>query len=166
MSRPLNKQQLLDFSQDEYERLVRFISALSPEQRDIETVFDNRTAKDIVAHVYAWQVLELEWYKVGITGTKPAIPAEGFTFKDTPQLNEKLFQQYKDISWAELAEKLEKSHVAFLNIIASHSEEELFTKKKYIWTGSSNMAVYFRSALYSHYVWANDLIRKHFKLKN
>jgi len=160
MARPLNKLQLLDFAQREYQLLIDLISTQSDSQRDIKPIFENRTTKDIVAHLYAWQLLELNWYKEGMKGQKPVIPAPGYSFKDTPALNEKLYQDYKDIKWDTLLKKFTELHNQLLTIINKHTEEELFTKKKYIWTGTTNMAVYFRSALSSHYVWARNLIRK------
>jgi len=163
MARPMNKEQLISFAQNEYTKLMDLISKLNEKQRDSEYVFDNRTTKDIVAHLYAWQLLELDWYKEGMKGNKPDIPAKGYTFKDSPALNEKLYQEYKNIKWKELFDKFKISHNSLLKIIESHTNDELYTKKKYIWTGSTDMAVYFRSALSSHYVWAQGLIKKHFK---
>ncbi len=163
MARPMNKEQLISFAQNEYTKLMDLISKLNEKQRDSEYIFDNRTTKDIVAHLYAWQLLELNWYKEGMKGNKPDIPAKGYTFKDSPALNEKLYQEYKNIKWEELFDKFKISHNSLLKIIESHTNDELYTKKKYIWTGSTDMAVYFRSALSSHYVWAQGLIKKHFK---
>lgn len=165
MPRARNKKELLEFGKREFDRLNSLISQLTPKQRDGEFIFDNRTAKDIVAHIYAWQLLELSWYKEGMAGKKPEIPAPGYTFKDAPALNEKLYKDYKKISWEVLKKKLSHTHQELLKIISKHSDAELTTKKKYAWTGSTDMASYFASALSSHYVWATDLIRKHFKIK-
>lgn len=164
MVRAQNKQELLAFGQKEYKRLFDLVLQLSPKQRDREFIFDNRTAKDIVAHLYAWQLLELDWYKLGMAGKKPEIPAHGYTFKDAPKLNEKLFNEYKEIVWSDLKEKLSNSHNEILKIVKSHTDKELSTKKKYAWTGTTSITCYFASALSSHYVWAIDLIRKHFKI--
>ena len=106
MARPMNKSQLVEFSENEFHRLTTLIDTLTPKQRDSEYVFDNRTPKDIVAHLYAWQLMELSWYSDGEKGLKPQIPAPGYTFKDSPALNEKLFQDYKDISWDKLIKLL------------------------------------------------------------
>ncbi len=84
MSRAQNKQQLLDFGKKEFDRLEALVGSLTPNQRDKEFVFDNRTTKDIVAHLFAWQLLELTWYREGMKGKKPEIPAPGYTFKDAP----------------------------------------------------------------------------------
>ncbi|NTV31040.1 ClbS/DfsB family four-helix bundle protein [candidate division WWE3 bacterium] len=164
MSRAQNKSELLEFGKYEFDRLCALIEQLTPHQRDKEYIFDNRTAKDIVAHVYAWQLLEINWYEQGMAGKKPAIPAPGYTFKDAPQLNEKLYQEYKSISWIELKKQLTDTHSRLMKTISHHSDNDLVTKKKYDWTGSTNMATYFAAALSSHYVWAIDLIRKHFKI--
>lgn len=131
MARPENKKQLIQFAEDEYAKLMTLVDKLSDKQRDSETIFDNRTVKDIVAHLYAWQLLELNWYTEGMGGKKPAIPAPGYTFKDTPALNEKLYLDYKDMSWKKLSDQFKKTHKKLLSLINSHSEKELFTKKKY-----------------------------------
>lgn len=160
MPRARNKEQLLSFADQEFSLLSKLIEKLDSKQRDKEYIFDNRTSKDIVAHLYAWQLLELDWYKVGMKGKKPAIPAPGYTFKDAPALNEKLYQDYKNIKWGDLLKKFTATHNKLLEIIKSHSDNELTLKKKYAWTGTTNMASYFASALSSHYVWAKDLIKK------
>lgn len=165
MARPMNKKELIEFAENEYKKLFQLISHIKPEEIEKSNIFDNRSTKDLVAHLYAWQLLELTWYKVGMQGKKPAIPAPGYTFKDAPALNEKLFQDYKDIEWETLLKEFQKTHDKLLDIVKSHTEDELYTKKKYAWTGSTDMAVYFRSALSSHYLWANNLIKKHFKIK-
>lgn len=165
MARPMNKKELIEFAENEYKKLFQLISHIKPEEIENSYIFDNRSTKDLVAHLYAWQLLELTWYKEGMQGKKPAIPAPGYTFKDAPALNEKLFQDYKDLEWENLLKEFQKTHDKLLDIVKSHTEDELYTKKKYAWTGSTDMAVYFRSALSSHYLWANNLIKKHFKIK-
>lgn len=163
MARAQNKQQLLDFGKSEFCRLMDIVEKLTPKQRDEEYIFDNRTTKDIVAHLLAWQLLELNWYQKGMSGKKPAIPAPGYTFKDAPALNEKLYQEYKYKKWSDIGEQFKASHKKLLSIIEKHTDEELSTKKKYAWTGTTSITCYLASALSSHYVWAIDLIRKHFK---
>ena len=163
MARAQNKQQLLDFGEREFNRLMDLVGGLTPDRRDKEYVFDNRTVKDIIAHLLAWQLLEMKWYQEGMDEKKPAIPALGYTFKDAPKLNEKLYQEYKSISWDDLITKLTKTHNQLMNIVNKHTDDELSTKKKYAWTGSTSITCYLASALSSHYVWGIDLIRKHFK---
>jgi hypothetical protein len=160
MPRARTKQQLLDFGKAEFETLLKHVTELTEDQLTKKMVFDNRTTKDILAHLHAWHKLELSWYKEGMAGKKPEIPAPGYTFKDAPALNEKLFQEYKAVVLQEVLSLLKKSHNEIIEIVQKHSDAELTTKKKYAWTGSTDMCSYFASALSSHYVWANDLIKK------
>lgn len=55
---------------------------------------------------------------------------------------------------------LDSSFIAIQNLIETHSDEELFEKKKYQWTGTTSLGAYLISATSSHYDWAYKLIRK------
>ena len=160
MARARTKQELLDFGEKEFIRLMEMVGSLREENLEEPFVFDNRAVKDIIAHLHAWHQLFFGWYQVGMRGEKPAIPAEGYSFKDTPALNEKLFQEYKDLSADEIMTMFKDSHARIMQIIDGHTDEELITKKKYKWTGSTNLASYLASATSSHYVWASTMIRK------
>jgi len=46
------------------------------------------------------------------------------------------------------------------DIIRKHSNEELFEKKRYKWTGTTSLGAYLVSATSSHYDWAYKLIKK------
>lgn len=160
MARARTKKELLDFGEKEFNRLKDVVSKVKELKKENEYIFDNRQAKDIITHVYAWQILSLDWYNVGMKGEKPDIPKKGYTFKDSPKLNEDLYQEYKHMDLDQAMKELEKTHNIFIDIIRKHTEEELETKKKYKWTGSTSIACYFASALSSHYVWAIGEINK------
>ncbi|MBX3049797.1 MAG: ClbS/DfsB family four-helix bundle protein [Anaerolineales bacterium] len=68
MPRARNKAELLEFGEAQYNRLIGLVGDLSEEQRDEIPVFDNRTVKDIVAHLDAWLRLFLGWYRAGMAG--------------------------------------------------------------------------------------------------
>ena len=44
----------------------------------------NRNIRDVLAHLHHWHLLMLEWYRLGMTGEKPAMPATGYSWKMTP----------------------------------------------------------------------------------
>ncbi len=48
-------------------------------------------------------------------------------------------------------------------LIASLSEQELFPKKYFAWTGATSLGSYAVSATASHYSWAIKKIKKHQK---
>ena len=96
-------------------------------------------------------------------GQKPDIPAKGYTWKTTPELNRKIREEYKDTDLSTVLKMLEDSFAAIREIISRHTDEELFEKKKYKWTGTTSLGAYLVSATSSHYEWALKLIRKAMK---
>jgi len=54
---------------------------------------------------------------------------------------------------------LKKSHQDMLELIQKHSDDDLFTKKKYAWTGTTSLGAYLISATSSHYDWALKTIK-------
>lgn len=102
----------------------------------------------------------LEWYKVGMKGEKPDIPARGYTWKTTPELNRWIWNKYKNTTLEKAKLNFKLSYQEIQGIIESHSDEELFEKKRYKWTGTTSLGAYLISATSSHYDWALKIIRK------
>ena len=165
MSRPTNKKDLLDQSQKNYNDLVAFIHLMSDEEKNREFPAGtmNRNIRDVLAHLHQWQVLMKEWYDTSMKGQKPDLPAKGYTWKTTHDLNRKIREDYKDTDLSEVLKMLKDSFAAIREIISRHTDEELFEKKKYKWTGTTSLGAYLVSATSSHYSWALQLIRKAMK---
>lgn len=56
-----------------------------------------------------------------------------------------------------------KSHEDVLELAATFTNEELFTKGIYKWTGGSTLGSYFVSTTSSHYDWAMKKLKAHQK---
>lgn len=160
MARPKDKKQLQELSSSNFSLLITLVDEIDKNDLDKSGVNANWSVKDILAHLHEWHKMSIAWYSIGIKGVKPAIPSEKYTWKDTPQLNEDIFNQYKAEDSDSILKKLKKSHKKIMEIIDSHNDDELFTKKKYVWTGTTSMGAYFVSATSSHYDWAIKLIKK------
>jgi len=152
MPRPTTKADLLALSEANYTTLIKKVSSLPEEE--ILKLREGRSIKDHLAHLHEWHNMFLTWYKVGMTGDKAPMPAPGFTWKETPALNAEIDATYKDMPLQEVYDLLHKTHQQLQKLIASHSQEELFTKKLYGWTGSTSLGSYAISATSSHYDWA------------
>ena len=160
MPRPKTKEQLLSLSQENFDRLFSLIEPLSSEDRSKPGVNGEWSVKDILAHLTAWHHLFFTWYEEGSRGQKPEMPAPGYAWKTTPELNEKIYQEHRHQPYETVAAELKDSHQKMMALISSHSDEELFTKKMYKWTGSTSLGSYAISASSSHYQCAIDLIKK------
>lgn len=93
------------------------------------------------------------------------MPAEGYTWKTTPDLNRMIQEKYSQTPLSDIQKLLLNSYQEVQIILAAHSEEELFTKKRYGWTGTSSLGQYLISATCSHYEWALRLIKKRNQIK-
>lgn len=163
MPRPKSKEELLSASQEKFDTLLALIGSLREKLKIAGGACGEWAIKDILAHLHAWHEMYLIWYTAGMRNEKVPMPAPGFTWKDTPALNEQIYQKNKDRPYADVFADLKASHEKVMAIVASHSDEELFIKKRYGWTGSTSVGSYTVSATSSHYDWAIKEIKKSLK---
>lgn len=162
MARPKSKIELVELSIKNFEKLIQFIDQLSHEiqLKEFPKGTLNRNICDVLAHLHHWHLMMKEWYEVGMKGDKPAMPATGYTWKTVPKLNKTIWEKYRTENLKEIKTLLRASFEEIQNLIDAHSNEELFEKKRYKWTGSTSLGAYFISATSSHYEWAFKLIKK------
>lgn len=162
MPRPKTKTELLHLADENYKKLLGFVDQLPSGEQEAEFPEGtmNRNISDVLAHLHHWHLMMLDWYKVGMSGGKPEMPAKGYTWKTTPDLNRKIWEDYRHMPLSKARKSFEKSHAEVMKLIEKHSNEELFEKKRYKWTGSTSLGAYLISATSSHYDWALKLIRK------
>lgn len=162
MPRPKTKDELLELSQKNYVLLNELVDSYSAEEQTAEFPKGtlNRNIRDVLAHLHHWHLMLLDWYEIGMKGEKPVMPAEGYTWKTVPELNRVIREKYKNVALNEVRAKLNQSYQQVQKIIETHSNEELFEKKRYKWTGSTSLGSYLVSATSSHYDWAYKLIKK------
>ena len=162
MSRPKNKTELLTLSKLNFQKLTDLIDSFSEEEK--REYFPpgtlNRNIRDVLGHLHHWHLMFLKWYDVGMKGQKPEMPAKGYGWKDTPKLNALIQQKYREKSLTEVQVLIGQSFEKVFLIIERHSNEELCTKKRYKWPGSTSLGAYLVSATSSHYDWARKLINK------
>ena len=171
MPRPETKTDLLKLSNTNLEKLLDFIDSLPEEYQ--EKTYENdelndrdRTIADVICHLHEWHNMLQEWYQIGMSGKKPSIPAEGITWQTLPILNRRIYEKYAGTSLPASLSLLSQSHERIMSLLGSHTDEELFTKKKFAWTGSTSLGAYFISATSSHYDWALKTIKQIKKFMN
>lgn len=162
MPKPKTKSELLQLSQKNFEKLFELIESRSEvdQLKEFLTPTMNRNIRDVLAHLHHWHLMMLNWYEVGMSGEKPDMPAKGYTWRTTSDLNRWIRDHYQSVKLSEIKQLLSDSYHQVQKIIASHSNEELFEKKKYHWTGSTSLGAYLISNTSSHYDWAFKLIKK------
>lgn len=160
MARPKTKKDLLELSQLNFNKLITQVQSIPEKLLVVSGVCEEWSIKDILAHLHAWHMLCFVWYQEGMTGVKPPMPAPGYTWKETPGLNQAIYEEYKDEEFKQVLISLQESHLEVQQTIKKHNQEELFTKKLYKWTGTTSLASYLISSAPSHYDWAFTQIKK------
>lgn len=163
MPKPNSKNSLLEACKTNFEILQKLVEDNSEIDLQFPPDAMNRNLRDIIAHLHAWHLMMIGWYKIGMQGKKPNMPAEGYTWKTLPALNLKIWKDSQELELEEVLQLCEKSYQSIIDIINNHSDLELFEKKKYAWTGSTSLGVYLISNSSGHYAWAIKLIRKALK---
>ncbi|MEL7496768.1 MAG: ClbS/DfsB family four-helix bundle protein [Planctomycetota bacterium] len=163
MPRPKTKSELLSASENGYSQLNQMLDALTPSQREATFPFEHRdrNIRDILAHLHEWHLMMLRWYQQGMDGVQPDMPAKGYSWRTTPELNAVIWAKYQNQPLKRVRKKLDTSHKAVLAIVSAHTNIELFTKRHYFWTGTTSLGAYLTSAMPSHYTWAIKLVRRY-----
>ena len=165
MARPNTRKDLIDLSRTNYEKILKMVNEVTVDVISEAGACEHWSIKDILAHLHGWHLMYLRWYEEGMAGEKPEMHASGYTWATTPALNAEIYARYKDEALGEILILLDETHHKVMKIIENHSDEELFTKKKYTWTGTTSLGSYTVSAMSSHYDWAIKQIKTFLKSK-
>lgn len=160
VGRPASREQLLEAARTGFARLEDVVTAVAPEQREEPGACEAWSVKDLLAHLDAWHTMFLGWEAAGSAGEQVDMPATGYRWSDTPALNQAIHDRTADDAWGDVMARLRDSHRRVLDVIRAYSDDDLFTKKRYAWTGSTSVGSYAVSTTSSHYEWATKLIRK------
>lgn len=175
MPRPTNKTELLEMSEANFKKLMEIADSMS--EQALITPFDfsgekskkeahwkrDKDLRDVFVHLYEWHRLLLKWVDANMNGCKAALLPEPYNWKTYGDMNMEFWQKHRDTSLADARAMLEKSHRDSIELADKFTNEELFTKQHFDWTGGSSLGSYFTSNMSSHYDWAIKKLKAHIK---
>ena len=153
MPRPLNKTQLLEISQKEYDKFEDFLATLTLDQMTTANP-PEWSVKDIIAHLYEWQQMFFTWYETGLHGQTPAVPAPGYNWGQLPALNQAIYEKYHDLPLEEVLSMFRASQQKTVKFIEEISDADLTTPGIYPWMNKNALMAYLNSITVAHFVWA------------
>jgi hypothetical protein len=165
MSRFSSKQQLLDEIDRERSKLEALLASIPDDAKTLE-VTDGMSVKDFLAHRAEWGDMMLRWYRESREGKRPAVPTEKYKWNQLKELNAEIYGRFADTPLAEVVDRFNRVQNELRAVIAQTTEDELFTKKHYAFTGTSDLATYFNSATAAHYRSAAKHIRTWWKARS
>lgn len=176
MGRASTKADLLSGANEQFEKMWKLVDSMTEDDRN--TPFDfgenpkmkeahwkrDKNLRDVFIHLYEWHQLVLNWVEANLNGeAKPFFPAP-YNWKTYGQLNVEFRKKHQDTSYEDAKKMLLESHKKIVDRIEGFSDDELFEKKHFSWTGASPLGAYYVSATSSHYDWAMKKIKAHIKM--
>ena len=165
MPRPTTKADLIQAANDQFAKLWTLIGEMSDEEKSADIVPNERdkNVRDVLVHLYEWHCLLLNWIRSN-TNRNPApfLPAP-YNWKTYPQMNVVFWEKHQNTSYTDAETMLKKTHKEVLALIETFSNEALFSKGTFDWTGTTTLGSYCVSATSSHYDWAFKDIKKALK---
>ena len=163
MPRPTTKQELLTAAEGEFAKLWKLIDSMPGELRRGMFAFEDRDRNvgDVLMHLWEWHQMLLVWVHSNSSGVAAPFLPEPYNWKTYPAMNVALWEKNRNVP-QEAAEKLlRESHAQVMEMAGALSDEELFVKKYFPWTGTTSLGSYFISATSSHYDWAIKKLKRH-----
>jgi hypothetical protein len=162
LAKRLPKAELLNEIQRERSALDDLLALLTPRQMVLSGVTRGGwSIKDILAHLVEWQTMFFGWYESGLRGETLQMPAPGFTWRETPRLNEMIYNLHRRRSLRSVRADYLSSHERMVALIKSLPDTTLITLGHFVWTGPSwTLSDYFRANTSAHYKWARTRIRR------
>ena len=152
----MTKKQLLTEAQQTFTALMQLIESVPPRKRtqSAETHARDRNFRDVLMHVYEWHAMLERWYREGMDGDIPDMPAAGYKWRDLQKLNDTIWANYQHVTLTQALSRIQRSHARVMQLIEAHTDEEIMTKKYYKWTKTSHLYSYFAANTVEHYRWA------------
>lgn len=174
MPRAKTKAELIKSATENYQKLLDIIDNMSKVEKTTEFDFSadpkkterhwgrDKNVRDIYMHLYEWHQMMLDFILNNVEKKlDKQFLIEPYNWKTYGDLNIVFWKKHQGTSEAEARKMFEKSHADVLKLVDRFSDQELFEKGFYAWTGTTNLGSYFISVMPSHYDWAIKKLKAH-----
>lgn len=192
MARPTTKSELIDAAEARFNSFTGVIDSLDPVEREAAFIFEiegrkgahwarDKNVRDVLIHLHEWHNLLLRWVEANLAGEDRTFLPETYTWRNYGRMNMELWRRHQGTSLTEAEALLRESHERVMTLIRRFSDDELFVKgrfpwtgtptrkephhdrcrRRFPWTGTPTLGSYCVSATLSHYDWAAKKLRLH-----
>lgn len=148
----------------EHQRFVDLVETIPRDRYLEEGVWgDGWNIRDLLAHLTEWERMFLTWYRVGLVGGQPEMPAKGFKWNQTPELNRKIWEKFRLKPVDDARADFETSFEEIFSLAQELTAEELLTPGQFAWTGKNPLTTYLGANTTSHYRTAAKILKRWMK---
>jgi hypothetical protein len=175
MSRPTTKPDLIKAANEQFEKMWKLIDSMTDDEQNSTFNFGesanrkeahwarDNNLRDVLIHLYEWHQLLLNWVKANQSGEAKPFLLEPYNWKTYGDMNVELWKKHQNTPYDKSKEMIIESHSKVMKLIDTFSNDELFCKGSFSWTGGSTLGSYCVSVTDSHYDWAMKKIKQHIK---
>ena len=156
-----SKHQLLQDIEDEHRKFLA-LASLIPRKRYTESGVwgDDWNLKDLFAHLTEWEQMFLGWYREGKSGSRPALPASGYKWNETPKLNRAIWRKHQKKSVKRVLAEFDASFEEILSLVRALPQKKLLNPGCFSWTGANSLATYLAPNTCNHYRTASRILKR------
>ena len=175
MARPKTKEELIQAAESNFDRLRQMMDSMSKDALNTDFDFSgdakrkeahwkrDKNLRDVLIHLYEWHRLLLKWVESNSAGHRSPFIPEPYNWSTYGEMNREFWKKHQKTSLKKSKELFNKSHRDVLALLCRFSDQELFSRQAYDWTGTTTLGSYCVSATSSHYEWAIKKLRLHMK---
>ena len=125
------------------DELEALFASMTDEQINLPGVYDDLSAKDVLAHIAAWQQLEINWLRDSLSGRGTVRYMPGFeVHRDMPEgeyeavmdrLNAYVFAQNRDRAYPDVLEDYRRTYRELVATVEEMSEGDLNDPERFEW---------------------------------
>jgi hypothetical protein len=150
------KAQVLNMLKEEFDRWEEFLSSSSQEQITTRDLPGNRSIKDIVAHLWAWQQRSRARIEAARFNREPIFPVwspglDPNADEDLDAVNAWIFENNRERSWESVHQDWKEGFLHFLKLGEAVPEEDLQQIGIYLWMESYPLIMILESS-YEHHI--------------
>jgi len=155
------KQQLIQSIEDEHGTFVSLASSIPMRRYSERGVWgDDWSIKDLFAHLTEWEQMFLLWYREGRGGVPPALPAPGYKWNQTPELNQAIWNKHRRKPVKRVLEEFYASYEEILSLVRVMPSKQLLEPGYFAWTGKNPLTTYLAPNTCSHYRTATKILKR------
>lgn len=156
-----SKEDWIESIETEHRKLVELLETIPRDRYLDEGVWgDGWNIRDLLAHLTEWEQMFLTWFRVGIEGAQPQMPARGYKWNQTPSLNQAIWEKHRNSSVEETLAAFETSFTEIFSLAQGLSSQEMLTAGHFAWTGKNPLTTYLGANTTSHYRTATKILHR------
>lgn len=161
-----DKQQILDTLKNEFDQWEALLAGMSEEQITSPYAPDkpyNRSIKDVIAHLRAWQQRSIARCEAALQDREPKFPRWPTELNpnsedDVDRINAWLYANSRDQAWTDVHREWREGFLKILELGEAIPENNLLATGKYPWMPEYSLAFILRASFEHHHEHREPLV--------